>query len=139
MSARGTKTLSRLFQATLRTKRNSGAVQDLIPIFYDDGFAFEPDPTSQEHEKIRDYHSKLVFKDGEFLVRTVIASRLVPRSPLAQDMELLDEKRRLLYVGTLFRQTDSAFERRGQVQILVLLFDNYREFTIMTHQSIPSY
>ena len=44
-------------------------------------------------------------------------------------MDLLDENRRLLCAGKLFRQSGSAFERRGQVEILVLLFDNYREFT----------
>lgn len=45
-------------------------------------------------------------------------------------MDLLDEKRRLLCAGKLFRQSDSAFERRGAVEILVLLFDNYCQFII---------
>lgn len=39
-------------------------------------------------------------------------------------------KRRLLCDGRLFRQSDSAFERWGQVETLLLLFDNYRQFSI---------
>ena len=44
----------------------------------------------------------------------------------AKDMELLDKKRRLLCAGKLFRQPDHPFER-GQVELFVLLFDNYRQ------------
>ena len=43
-----------------------------------------------------------------------------------QDMDLVDEKRRLLFSGRLYRHPESAFERRAQSEILVLLFDNYR-------------
>ena len=41
-------------------------------------------------------------------------------------MDLMDKKRRLLCVGKLFRQSGSPFERRGHIELLVLLFDNYR-------------
>lgn len=52
-------------------KRHSTVVDNILPMLFEKGFAFGPD-TSEEHEKIRDYHSKLVFKDGKFLVRTVL-------------------------------------------------------------------
>lgn len=110
MSLRGRRTLSRLFQATVKIvpeKRHSSVLEDIIPTGFEKDSVFEPDFT-REQEKIRDYHAKLVFKDGEFL-----------------DLELLDPKRRLLYAGKLFRRSDSAFERKGQTEILVLLFDNY--------------
>lgn len=75
MSIRGAKTLSRLFQGTIR-KRHSGAVEDVIPMIFEKGFVFEPDSFSEEQEKIRDYRSKLVFKDGEFLVRTPLLFKI---------------------------------------------------------------
>ena len=42
-------------------------------------------------------------------------------------MDLLDGKRRLLCASKLFRRSDSAFERGGQIELFVLLFDNYRQ------------
>lgn len=71
MSVRGAKTLSRLFQATVRFKRHSSTMGGPIPMVFEKELAFEPDSPSEEHERIRDYHSKLVFKDGEFIVRIV--------------------------------------------------------------------
>ncbi|KAF9646507.1 hypothetical protein BDM02DRAFT_3008877 [Thelephora ganbajun] len=115
MSLRGTRTLSRLFQATMRMipeKRYSGDVRDTNPSLPERDLVFEPDFSSSGHEGIWHYHTKLVFKDGEFL-----------------DMDLVDRKRRLLYAGKLFRQSDSAFERRGQLEFFVLLFDNYLVIT----------
>jgi len=44
----------------------------------------------------------------------------------AQDMELVDQKRRLLCAGKLFRQPDHPFER-GQIELFVMLLDNYRQ------------
>ena len=38
----------------------------------------------------------------------------------------MDKKRRLLCAGRLSRQPDHAFER-GQIELFVLLFDNYRQ------------
>ena len=38
----------------------------------------------------------------------------------------MDKKRRLLCAGKLFRQPDHPFER-GQIELFVLLFDNYRQ------------
>ena len=72
MSLRGRRTLSRLFQATVKIvpeKRHSSVLEDIIPTDFEKDSVFEPDLT-REQEKIRDYHAKLVFKDGEFLVRT---------------------------------------------------------------------
>ena len=43
-----------------------------------------------------------------------------------QDMELVNEKRQLLCAGKLFRQPDHPFER-GQIELFVLLLDNYRQ------------
>lgn len=129
MSLRSTRTLSRLFQATMRVtpeKRYSGTFEDVVPTLFESGFMFEPDLSSKEHERIWDYYTKLVFKDGEFLVCTTLVSYSGQGSHLTQDMELLDPKRRLLCAGKLFRRSDSAFERKGQIELLVLLFDNYR-------------
>jgi hypothetical protein len=56
----------------VRIKRRSGTADGVIPMVFEKEFAFEPDTSSEEHERVRDYHSKLVFKDGEFLVRTVL-------------------------------------------------------------------
>lgn len=39
----------------------------------------------------------------------------------------MDRRRRLVCAGKLFRQSDSAFERRGRFGLFVLLFDNYRQ------------
>ena len=75
MSIRGTRTLSRLFQGMTRTipeKRYSGSMEDAIPILLEKDPAFEPGFSSKERERIWHYHSKLVFKEGEFLVRTVL-------------------------------------------------------------------
>lgn len=115
MSLRGTRALSRFFQATIRIapeKRYSGVVDDVIPLPPGKENVFGPDFSSDEQERIWHYNTNLVFKEGEFL-----------------DMGLLDNKRRLLYTGKLFRQSDSTFERRTQVEIFVLLFDNYLVMT----------
>lgn len=53
-------------------------------------------------------------------------------------MDLLDLKRRLLCASKLFRQSGSGFERRGPVEILVLLFDNYREFIATATNSLSA-
>lgn len=74
MSLRGAKTLSRLFQATIGItpeKMHPTIVEDVIPVIFEKDFVLEPN-SSKELERIRDYHSKLVFKDGEFLVRIVL-------------------------------------------------------------------
>ena len=47
----------------------------------------------------------------------------------AQDMELVDKKRQLLCAGKLFRQPDHPFER-GQIELFVLLLDNYRQYAL---------
>ena len=72
MSLRGRRTLSRLFQTSVKIvpeKRHSTILEDIIPTGFEKDSVFEPDLT-REQEKILDYHAKLVFKDGEFLVRT---------------------------------------------------------------------
>ena len=51
----------------------------------------------------------------------------------AQDMELVDKKRQLLCAGKLFRQPDHPFER-GQIELFVLLLDNYRQYALY-HQT----
>ena len=74
MSAHGTRTLSRVFQATMRMiteKRTSCIVEDTIPTLSGKDLAFELDFSSNECERIWDYHTKLVFKDGKFIVRTL--------------------------------------------------------------------
>jgi hypothetical protein len=128
MSARGTRTLARLFQATLKTKpekRCSVIVEDASPVYLEKSFAFEPDFLA-EHERILYYYTRFVFKEGESIVSAAFASRLGLQLNFVQDMDLVDEKRRLLFSGRLYRQPESAFERRAQSEILVLLFDNYR-------------
>jgi len=50
-------------------KRSSRILETAIPVLLKD-LAFEPDFSSlTEHERIWYYQTKLVFKDGEFLVR----------------------------------------------------------------------
>jgi hypothetical protein len=129
MSARGARTLSRLFQATMRIapeKRYSDILEDVIPVLLENDFEIEPDFSLTKDERIWHYHAKLLFKDGEFLVRAVFVSKSRPRSPFAQDMDLVDKQRQLLCAGKLFLQSDSTFGRRGKTETLVLLFDNYR-------------
>lgn len=77
MSARGTRTLSRLFQATMKMlpeKKHSDAMEDTIPTVSDKDLVFGLDPPSKEQETIWYYNSKLVFKDGKFLVRALSIS-----------------------------------------------------------------
>ena len=77
MTARGARTLSRLFQATMRIipeKGYSDSVEDASPILGEKGLVFEPDFSPKEDPRIWHYHTRLVFKDGEFLVRTLFAS-----------------------------------------------------------------
>lgn len=77
MSARGTRTLSRLFHATMRMKpdkKASRTVEGAIPVPWEKGGMLESDIASEEQEKIWQYYTKLVFKDGEFLVCIDFAS-----------------------------------------------------------------
>ena len=77
MSARRARTLSRLFQTTIRVspeKKYSDGVEDAIPVLSREGLVFDPDLSSKEHETIWYYHTKLVFKDGKFLVRILFVS-----------------------------------------------------------------
>lgn len=57
-------------------KTVSPIVEDPIPLLSEKSLVFESDPFSKEHERIRHYHAKLVFKDGEFLVRILFAPYL---------------------------------------------------------------
>ena len=73
MSLRSARTLSRLFQARVGTSaekslRYSSNLESTIPVDFDKDFVFEPEFLATEQERILDYHAKLVFKDGEFLV-----------------------------------------------------------------------
>ena len=77
MSARGTRILSRLFQATVRMKpdkKSSDGVEGATPVVLEKDLAFEPDFSSSEHERVWDYHTRLVFKDGRFVVRILLVS-----------------------------------------------------------------
>lgn len=47
-------------------------------------------------------------------------------------MDLLDEKRQLVHSGKLLRQPDSGLEWNGWSELFVLLFDNYREFDLVS-------
>lgn len=128
MSARGTRTLARLFQATLKAKpekRCSAIVEDANPVHLEKSFAFEPDFWA-ERERVLYYYTRFVFKEGESIVSAIFAPQLGLHLKFVQDMDLVDEKRRLLFSGRLYRHPESAFERRAQSEILVLLFDNYR-------------
>ena len=72
MSARGTRTLSRLFQATMKIlpeKKHSDTVDDAIPTVSEKDSVFGLDSPSKEQEMTWHYNSKLVFKDGKLLVR----------------------------------------------------------------------
>ena len=77
MGARRARTLSRLFQATMGMipeKRASRVMENATPVLLEKDLVFEPDLSSNEHERIWHYHTKLVFKDGEFLVRIYFVS-----------------------------------------------------------------
>jgi hypothetical protein len=129
MSVRSARTLSQFFQSTMGitpVKRFSDTFEGVAPVVFEQDLVFEPDFSAKEQERIWDYHTNLAFKDGEFLVRAIHASLFEQRSPTTQDMGLSDPKRRLLCAGKLFRQSNSAFGRKANVEILVLLFDNYR-------------
>ena len=53
----------------LPEKKHSDTREDAIPIVSED-LVFGLNPPSKEQEMIWHYHSKLVFKDGKFLVRS---------------------------------------------------------------------
>jgi hypothetical protein len=55
-------------------KRSSRILEDAIPSLPEKDLVFEPDSLLKGHERIWHYHTKLVFKDGEFLVRILFAS-----------------------------------------------------------------
>ena len=57
----------------LPEKKHSDATEDGIPIVSED-LVFELDSPSKEQEMIWHYHSKLVFKEGKFLVRPLSIS-----------------------------------------------------------------
>ena len=77
MSLRGTRSFSRLFQATMEMipeKRSSRILENPIPVLLEKDLMFEQDFSSKGQEKIWHYYTKLVFKDGEFIVRIPFAS-----------------------------------------------------------------
>lgn len=55
-------------------KRASRVMENATPVLLEKDLVFEPDLSSNEHERIWHYHTKLVFKDGEFLVRIYFVS-----------------------------------------------------------------
>lgn len=55
-------------------KRSSRVFEDAIPALLEKDLMFEPDLSSKERERIWHYHTNLVFKDGEFLVRISFTS-----------------------------------------------------------------
>lgn len=59
-------------------KRDSDRVEDAASMLSEKVLAFDPEFSSNEHERIWHYHSKLVFKDGKFLVRIAFISYLRP-------------------------------------------------------------
>ena len=59
-------------------KRSSRIVEDAIPIPLEEDLVFEPNHLPKEHERIWHYHTKLVFKDGDFFVRVPFTSYLGP-------------------------------------------------------------
>lgn len=60
-------------------KRYSRIAEDVIPAFLEKDLVFDSNFSSKEHEGIWHYRTKLVFKDGEFLVRISVFSWLEAR------------------------------------------------------------
>jgi hypothetical protein len=57
-------------------KKRSEKVEDAASVLSEKDLAFDPEFSSNEHERAWHYHDKLVFKDGKFLVRIVFISYL---------------------------------------------------------------
>jgi hypothetical protein len=59
-------------------KRYSGSVEDATPVLLEKVLVFGPDFSSEGNMGIRHYHTRLAFKDGEFLVSIPFTSSLGP-------------------------------------------------------------
>ena len=58
----------------LPEKRYSDGAEGATSVPPEEGLVFEPDFSSKEHERVLHYRTKLVFKDGEFVVRIPFTS-----------------------------------------------------------------
>lgn len=82
--------------------------------------------TAKEKVEIWKYNSGLMFKPGEYMVSGSV-DRYRPFTSVGQDLDLLHASRSLVHTGKLLRQPDTGFEWGGWTNMVVILFDNYRE------------
>lgn len=59
-------------------EKKSGGVEGAAAVLSEKGLAFESESSSKEHEMVWHYHTKLVFKDGKFVVRILFAPQPEP-------------------------------------------------------------
>ncbi|CAK5273832.1 unnamed protein product [Mycena citricolor] len=103
------------------------SIPQLLEIIKSIGKESEPGVTSAKQKvELWRYNSNITFKAGEWIVCRPQLSFLQTDVDYVQDMDLLDERRFLIYSGKLLRQPESG---RAWNEVFVLLFDNYLVMT----------